>query len=99
MQFKDNNTLNISLPKIDTAGSNDLQKEIQIAINKEGDFYINNQMVTFKELKTALKLAASINQEQSILLLADEEALFKKVTLLIDTCRKLNLKKFRLQSK
>lgn len=99
MQFKDVKTLNISLPEIKTAGENKLGKELQIAINQEGLFYLNNQEVEYEELEAALQLASRLNNDQSVLLIADENSYLKNVTQVIDLCRSLNLNKFRLQSR
>jgi biopolymer transport protein ExbD len=99
MQFKDQKALNINLPKIETAGENKIKKELLIGVDKEGTFFLNNQPVTIDELEAALKVASSINSEQSVLLMADEESYLKNVTQLIDLCRKVNLKKFKLQSR
>ena len=42
MQFKNLRAINVRLPKIETAGSNLLQNEIVISINREGKYYLND---------------------------------------------------------
>ena len=41
MQFKQVSTLNITVPKIETAGKNEIEERIVIAVSPEGEFYTN----------------------------------------------------------
>tara|TARA_B110000305_G_C19406042_1_gene622806 strand:+ start:1229 stop:1624 length:396 start_codon:yes stop_codon:yes gene_type:complete len=99
MQFKNLNTLNITVPQIDTAGTNKLSKQLVIAIDEEGEFYLNTQRLSKEELSKTLQVAGEVNPDIPILLVADENTPLHKVTLIIDLCRKSHLSKFKIQSR
>ena len=99
MQFKNEDVLNITPPKIETAGENQLTNQILIAVSPEGEFYLNNQLVTTATLQEALKIAGENDSEQPVLLVSDEETPLKYVTQVMDICRKNQLNKIKLKSR
>ena len=99
MQFKNLRALNVRMPKIETAGSNQLSNEIVLSLDRDGNYFLNNQPVTEEVLQTALQSAANLPEKPKILLVADEEVPLKQVTRLIDLCRENGLDDFRLQSR
>ena len=99
MQFKNLKALNLRMPKIETAGSNQLSNEITLSLDRDGNYFLNNQPVTREVLQTALHTAANTQQKPKLLLVADEEVPLKEVTKLIDLCRESGLDDFRLQSR
>ncbi|MFP6855237.1 MAG: biopolymer transporter ExbD [Opitutales bacterium] len=99
MQFKNLRALNVRMPKIETAGSNQLSNEIILSVDRDGNYFLNNQPVTEDILKGSLQTATTLPQAPKILLVADEEVALKQVTRLIDLCRENGLDDFRLQSR
>ena len=99
MQFRNLSVLNLTLPNIETAGSNALKDNIILAVDREGHFFMNDQPIAKPNINEALKLASSLGQEQSILILADENTPLHDVTFLMDACRKNQLERIRLQSR
>ena len=99
MQFKNLRALNLRMPKIETAGSNQLSNEIVLSLDRTGNYFLNNQPVTEEVLKGTLQTAGNLPQKPKILLVADEEVALKNVTRLIDLCRENGLDDFRLQSR
>ena len=99
MQFKNLRALNVRMPKIETAGSNQLSNEIILSVDRDGNYFLNNQPVTDDILKGSLQTAATLPQAPKILLVADEEVALKQVTRLIDLCRENGFDDFRLQSR
>ena len=99
MQFKQVSTLNITVPKIETAGENKLEERIVIALSPEGEFYLNDREVEKAVLAEAMKLAGELTPNMPVLLIADEEVPFKFVTEVMDVCRSYKLSKIRLQSR
>ncbi len=99
MQFRNMDVLNITPPKIETAGENQLTDQILIAVSPEGDFFLNNQLVTEQVLIQALTIAGEQNPDQAILLVSDEETPLKYVTRVMDLCRQNKLNKIRLKSR
>ena len=99
MQFKNLRALNLRMPKIETAGSNQLSNEITLSLDRDGNYFLNNQPVTREVLQAALQTAANMQEKPKILLVADEDVALKEVTRLIDLCRESGLDDFRLQSR
>tara|TARA_Y100000588_G_C13814608_1_gene736616 strand:+ start:142 stop:471 length:330 start_codon:yes stop_codon:yes gene_type:complete len=99
MQFKNLRSINVRLPEIETAGSNLLQNEIVLSVDREGRYYLNDTELSEKRLGGALLAASQLSQKPKVLIVADEDVPLKKVTWLIDACRSNKLKDFRLQSR
>ena len=99
MQFKQVSTLNITAPKIETAGENDIQERIIIAISPEGQIYLNDRRIEKFQLEAAIKLAGELTPELPILLVADEDVSLKFVTEVMDVCRSNRMNTIRLQSR
>ena len=99
MQFKQVSTLNITVPKIETAGKNEIEEQIVIAVSLKGEFYLNDRAVEKDVLATAMKLAGELTPNMPVLLIADEEVPLKFVTEVMDICRSYQLNKIRLQSR
>jgi biopolymer transport protein ExbD len=99
MQFKQVSTLNITVPKIETAGENEIEERIVIAVSPEGEIYLNDRLAEKAVLVAAMKLAGELTPDIPILLIADEEVPLKYVTEVMDVCRSHQLNKIRLQSR
>lgn len=104
MQFKSAATLNITLPKVDTAGKNEMKNSVTISIDKDGSvsFSTNpsdNRVVTDEELLALLAKVKSIDRDIPVLIKADETTQLKKLAFVMDACRKTGLNKFSLQSR
>lgn len=99
IQFQDRNVLNITPPKVETAGENKSTEEIIIAVDVEGVVYYNNRRIPDEQLSELLTLAASVDDGQRILVIADEDVAFKKVTFILDRCRKAGLEAIRIQTR
>ena len=99
MQFKQVSTLNITVPKIETAGKNEIQERIIIALSPEGQIYLNDQPIEKFQLEAAIKLAGELTPELPILLVADEDVSLKFVTEVMDVCRSNQMNTIRLQSR
>ncbi|MFT6059314.1 MAG: biopolymer transport protein ExbD [Lentimonas sp.] len=99
MQFKQISSLNITVPEIKTAGKNQVQEQITIALGPVGEIYLNNQLIEMPQFENAIKLAGELTPNLPILLVADEEVPLKYVTTVMDVCRSNKLNKIRLQSR
>ena len=99
MQFKQVSNLNITVPKIETAGENEIEERIVITVSPEGEFYLNDRAVEKAVLAAAMKLAGELTPNMPVLLIADEEVPLKFVTEVMDVCRTYQLNKIRLQSR
>ena len=99
MQFRSAATLNIALPKVDTAGKNEFKGTVTIAINKEGVLSFNGKVATEPQLEDLLKQVHNIDKDIPVLIKADETTPLKKLAFVMDTCRKIGLNKFSLQAR
>lgn len=99
MQFKQVSVLNITAPKIETAGKNEVKEQIVIAVSPEGEFFYNNSAVTEAELTGVVRIAGRNTPDMPVLLIADEDVPLRHVTKAMDICRSNQLNKIRLQSR
>ena len=99
MQFKSAATLNITLPKVETAGKNEFKGTVTIGIDKEGGISFNGKMATEEELVALLEQVRKIDKDIPLLIKADETTQLKKLAFVMDACRKTGLNKFSLQSR
>lgn len=99
MQFKQVSTLSITVPKIETAGKNELKEQIVIALSPEGEVFLNDRSISIDQLGEAMHIAGESTPDMPILLIADELVPLKHVTEVMDICRSNQLNKIRLQSR
>lgn len=100
MQFKQQErTMNLELPKIETAGKNALEQVVVVAIDPEGKLFLNNHPVTLEELRSGLKIAGDLDSKKPVVIMADEKVPLRYVTEVMDVCRQSKLNNIRLQSR
>lgn len=99
MQFRDMNVLNITPPKMETAGKSTQTEQIVIAISKEGVFKVNGEDTTEDAIPDILQQASQQDPKPAILLMADEDVPLKHVTFIMDESRKVKMDKVRLQAR
>ena len=99
MRFATNTTLNITLPKADTAGKNEFKGTVVISVGKDGKFSFNGKDASDDKLIELLRNVKNIDKEIPVLVSADEKATWEKVTFVMDTCRKVGLTKFSMQTR
>src|SRR5688500_4014219 len=99
MQFKSAATLNITLPKVETAGKNEFRGNVTISIDKDGKLTFNGTPVTDAELPALLQQVKDINKDIPVLIRPDEKATLERLTFVWDACRKVGLNKHSLQSR
>ena len=99
MQARSGAVLNITLPKVDTAGKNNFTGQVTIAITKTGDLSFNGNKVTEEQLIVLLNEVKKVNRDTPVLLKADKDTPLEKVTTVWDMCRKAGLFKHSLQAR
>ncbi len=99
MQFKEMTTLNLTLPRIESAGRNDYPDRIMIGIDGEGQIFLESQAVPLAELEAVLAKVSDLSNDVPVLVKADEETPLKTLTEVMDACRLNGLSKIRLQSR
>ena len=99
MQFKEIKVLNITMPEITTAGINQIDEQILIAIDASGGLFYNGISVSNQQLSEALIATSKMKADLSILIMADEATELKVITEVMDFCRNNQFNKIRLQSR
>jgi biopolymer transport protein ExbD len=99
MQFRSAATLNITLPKVETAGKNEFKGTVTIGVDNEGVISFNGQVVPEEAIEELLRQVKEVDRDIPVLIAADEETPLKTVAFLMDTCRKVGMNKFSLQSR
>lgn len=99
MQFRSAATLNITLPKVETAGKNEFKGNVTIGIEKDGKISFNGKTVEDSELIALLQQVKSVDKDIPVLIRSDEKATLDRLTFVWDACRKVGLNKHSLQSR
>ncbi len=99
MQFRSATMLNITLPKIATAGKNEYKGTVTIGIDKDGLVSFNGKIVSDPQLVALLKQVSETNRDIPVLIKADETTQLKKLAFVMDACRTAGLNKFSLQAR
>ncbi len=99
MQFRSAATLNITLPKVDTAGKNEFRGIVTVGITADGVLSVNGTVVSEAQLEDFLREVRNVDRDISVLIRADETTPLKTLAFVMDTCRKLGLNRFSLQSR
>lgn len=101
MQFRERTvaSLNLTLPKVETAGVNEFTSPLIIGISREGDFLINGVAANDGEMAAIVARTSEVDNEMTVLIKADEKTPLERVTRAMDICRKNGLNKIRLQSR
>lgn len=104
MQFRSAQTLNITLPKAETAGKNEFRGTVTVSIGKDGRISFattpsNNQIVSDDELVALLQQLKNIDRDTQVLIVADEASEMKRTVFVMDMCRKVGISRFNLQSR
>ncbi len=104
MQFRSPGTLNITLPRVDTAGTNAFEGTVILGIGKDGELTFATdstapRLIAETELEGLLAQIRELNRDIPVLIRADETTPLKTLAFVMDSCRKAGLNKFSLQSR
>jgi biopolymer transport protein ExbD len=99
MQFRSAMSLNLTLPKVETAGRNEFTSPIIVSIDRESQVFFNGTVANEEQFKALVAKTAEVSQDVTVLIKIDENAPVKKMTWVMDACRKAGLNKIRLQSR
>ena len=99
MQFKQATTMNLTLPKVETAGKSELKDSLTVSIAKDGSIDFNGKPATMDTLDELVRQIGSVSKDVTVVIRSDENTPLRFVTQAMDTCRKQGLNKIRLQSR
>lgn len=99
MRFASTQTLNITLPKVETAGKNLFAGGITLSIDKDGLIQLNGRIVPRDQLRGLLEQIKRAKNDVQVLISADEKTPFEHVTFVMDACRLTGISKFNVQTR
>lgn len=99
MQFRTIATMNLTLPKVETAGKSELKESLTISITKEGAVDFNGKPATMETLEQLVRQVGTVTKDITVVIRSDENTPLRFVTQAMDACRKQGLNKIRLQSR
>ena len=99
MQFKQATTMNLTLPKVETAGKSELKDSLTISLSKEGTVDVNGKAASMDTLDAIVREIGRISKDVTVVIRSDENTPLRFVTQAMDTCHKQGLNKIRLQSR
>lgn len=91
MKFDDIAQLGITPPSAESAAKTKTETRLVVAVDRDGSFFVNSQLVPAENLAAALKAAADERKTQSLVLVADEEAATKYTVFIVDQAQKNGL--------
>jgi biopolymer transport protein ExbD len=99
MQFRSITTMNLTLPKVETAGKSELKESLTISLAKEGTVDVNGRPTSMETLEEVVRQIGSVSKDITVVIRSDENTPLRFVTQAMDICRKQGLNKIRLQSR
>ncbi|HTL68244.1 MAG TPA: biopolymer transporter ExbD [Lacunisphaera sp.] len=99
MQFKSATTMNLTLPKVETAGKSELKESLTISIAKDGKIDVDGRAATMDTLESLVHQIGRISKDITVVIRSDENTPLRYVTEAMDACRKQGLNKIRLQAR
>lgn len=103
MQFRSVTTMNLTLPKVETAGKSELKDSVSISITKDGELTFQSgarsSVVAIEQLEKLLHELGGVSKDVTIVIRSDENTPLRHITAAMDLCRKNGLNKIRLQSR
>jgi biopolymer transport protein ExbD len=99
MQFRNMTTLELTLPRVETAGQTKMDEQLEIVITSDGRYFIQNELLDEEALIARIREAAGVRRDWPVLLIADEESALRHLTRVMDICRLEGLDRIKLQSR
>lgn len=99
MQFRQASVLDITPPRIESAGRSEGFAPLVLAVTREGGYFINGRGVSPQELAGFFEAQSAQQAKPELLIAADEGVPLGAVTFVIDEARKAGLDTVRLQAR
>ena len=99
MQFRSITTMNLTLPKAETAGKSELKESFTISVSKEGKIEVNGKPATMETLEQLAKEIGRVSKDITVLVRSYETAELRYTPEAMDICRKHGLNMIRLQTR
>jgi biopolymer transport protein ExbD len=94
--FLKKESININLPKVAKADAN-IKESTQIALTKDGKFFIEGKSITEEDLVTSMSREAKLRPNMRVTLAADENISYGSVSKLMGVLRRCGVTRSRSQ--
>ena len=92
--------IKINLPEAASASpAQTFHSQARIVITNEGLMYLDDKMMTVRELRAALRRQFQASPELEVVLLADKLVRFKEIVDVLDILHELNIKKLNITTR
>jgi len=91
--FNLSSSLKLDLPTSKATAAQSESKQVTIAINAKGQLYVQDEAVDDKELRKRILNVSKGDPNMRVVLRADSDARHKRVVLVLDTLRELEMTK------
>lgn len=88
--FVTNFGIKVNIPRAETGAQTDAQF-INVAVTKEGEFYVNGEVTQMGQLTSALREAKSQNPDGTLVLRADKDAIVDNAVRVMNVAKALEL--------
>lgn len=100
MRFRDLSSLDITPPRMETAGQSEFDnKPLVVGIDEDGNLFLDDQPIPGEQLFAELEARHSEAPDIAILIFAAEQTPLKFVTEVMDHARKIGFQSLRLQTR
>jgi biopolymer transport protein ExbD len=99
MEFRTRTVLNITPPRMESAGQSEVRERIVIGVDARGRFSYNGTAVTREALVESVRAAADLSPGEAVQIQADEATAWKDVAFVMDTCREADLNNITVQTR
>ncbi len=103
MSFKTIATMNLTLPKVETAGKSELKDSLTVNITKAGEYTIvagaKSIPAKLEDIDNLMAQVGNVSKDVTVLIRSDENTPLRFLTAAMDACRKRGMNKIRLQSR
>ena len=93
------NNIEIKLPTASSKDTVDDPKQVYITITGEGVVYLQNKVITNKELKEKIRDLLVKDQDLKVIIAADQACRFQEVVRVIDTAKELGVKSLNIATR
>ncbi len=91
--------IKINLPEASSKELKVQEKEVRVALTKEGKIYLNRKLVSLDDVRKILKQKARINPKMLVIIQADAQVTHGKVVQIMDIAKTAGLNKLAIATR
>ena len=91
--------IRVNLPSSTTGQPLEQTRQISVMVTNEGMIYLDNKLISRKNLKAEVSKIHQVNPELEVILFSDRMVRFKDIVLLLDIFNELGIKNLNIATK